>query len=204
MLDNFRSKLSAYIAFALVASSVSLAGCGSTPASNFYVLSPRVDPEVEGRAEALFKVGLAPILLPSVVDRSQMIFSVSTNERQVSEFTRWASPLSDNITRVIEQNLESSLGQASVYRQPARFSPPLDYLVSLEILEFDSKIDSACSLRARFHIADRNSQWITSETISASSSSKTEGPAGVAEAMSTNIATLSAAIESSLRAAHAR
>ena len=204
MLRYLRSRLSVPIALTLIASSFLLASCGSTPASSFYVLSPIVDLGVEGRAEVIFKVGLAPIALPAEVDRSQMVFSVSTNERRVSEFTRWASPLSDNITQVIERNLETTLRQASIYRQPARYLPPLDYVVSIEILEFDSKIESECSLLARFHIADRNSQWIASESVSASSTSKTEGPAGVAEAMSKNLASLSTAIAESLQAAHSR
>jgi len=204
MQGKLRLRLSSHVALTLMAASVSLASCGSTPPSSFYVLSPFAASGAEGRAEAEFRVGLAPITLPTEVDRSQMVFSVSANERQVSEFTRWASPLADNISRVVEQNLETALGQGTVYRQPARYSPPLDYLLSLEILEFDSNIESECSLLARFHIANRNSEWISSESVAASSPSKTEGPAGVAEAMSTNLATLSAAISKSLRAAHAR
>ena len=188
------------LALLFLASAI-LAGCGSTPTSEFFVLTPRLGAE-DQLAVPLFKVGLQPIVLPAEVNRAQMIFNVAPHQRHVAEFTRWASPLADNITRVIEQNLEGSLGRSSVYRHPARLSPPLDYLLLIEILQFDSKIDGPCELRARFHLAGPTGKWITSETFRSSSEGQSGGPAGVAEAMSKNLGQLSDAIAARARASH--
>ncbi len=178
-----------------------LAGCGSTPASEFFVLTPRLD-AADQLTAPLCRVGLQPIELPAEVNRAQMVFNVAAHQRHISEFTRWASPLEDNITRVLELNLEGSLGPSSIFRQPARLLPPLDYLLLIEILEFDSKVGGPCELRARFHLAGPSGAWLASESFQSSATGESDGPAGVAEAMSENLSRLSEAIAQSVLASH--
>lgn len=167
-----------------------LFACGSTtPTSRFYVLSPTGQPPagVVGRSVI---VGVEPVRLPAAVDRSQMLTYVSTNQRQLAELDRWAEPLGENMTRVIGQNLEARLGPASVYSLPSRFAPPLDYVVSIEVLEFDAVFGGACSLRARIHLVDGQGRWVASRLVHAVASGSSDGAAGVAEAMSSNLDTL--------------
>jgi uncharacterized lipoprotein YmbA len=175
-----------------------LTACGTTPASRFYVLIPTLEAETTATSPSM-TLGLQPVKLPASVDRSQMVSSISSHQRQLSELDRWAEPLHENVTRVIGQNLEARLGPASVYPLPHRAAPEFQSVVSIEILEFDAVVDGQCSIVARFHIVDGSGLWKTSQLVHAASSGRSGGAAGVAEAMSANLASLCDAIVDRLR-----
>jgi len=80
------------------------AGCASSsPASRFYVLSPAT-----ATASVGVRVSVAPVSVPALVDRPQLVVMTNANEVRIDEFNRWASPLQDNLSRVIAGNLGPS------------------------------------------------------------------------------------------------
>ena len=52
--------------------------------------------------------------MPAVVDRPQIVVRTGPNEVWLDEFNRWASPLEDNLGRVIAENLVAMLGTPHV------------------------------------------------------------------------------------------
>lgn len=119
-------------------------GCASPP-SRFYTLSAAAAPAT--RASTL-SVAVGPVSLPAVVDRPQIVVSTGANEVRLDEFNRWASPLADNIVRVLADNLARELGTARVwpYGQATRSST--DYQVLIDFQRIDSTLGEGVLIEA--------------------------------------------------------
>jgi uncharacterized lipoprotein YmbA len=110
------------------------AGCASTP-SKFYTLSPTAEP---GGTTASYSVAVGPVSVPAMIDRPQMVVSVGPNQVGIDEFNRWASPLQNDMARVVAENLVKILGTplVSVFRQST--AAGASYRVLIDVNRFES------------------------------------------------------------------
>jgi uncharacterized protein len=136
-------RLSALVVPCVVA--ILAAGCGSTPPSRFYTLSAAAPPAT---ASSDLSVAVGPIVVPAAVDRPQIVVAMSANEVWLDEFNRWASPLANNIARVVAENLVSMLGTPRVTLWPQTLSPGVDYRAAVEVQRFDSAPGMAATVEA--------------------------------------------------------
>jgi uncharacterized lipoprotein YmbA len=116
--------------------------CASTP-SRFYALSATAPAsEVAGSTSSL-SLAVGPVSVPALVDRPQIVVSTSANQVQLDEFNRWASPLAEEIARVIAANLAQALPSARVwpYGQSVQSTP--DYQVRVDVQQFASTLGDA-------------------------------------------------------------
>jgi uncharacterized protein len=111
------------------------AGCGSSPPSHFYTLSGTTTPAAPASNLA---VSVGPITIPAAVDRPQMVVSTNANQVELDEFNRWASPLGNNISRVVAMNLVALLGTPNVTLFPQMLAANSDFRVAVEVQRFDS------------------------------------------------------------------
>src|SRR5438876_949059 len=111
------------------------AGCGSSPPSHFYTLSGTTTTPA---ASSNLSVSVGPIPIPAAVDRPQMVVSTSANQVELDEFNRWASPLGNNISRVVAMNLVSLLGTPNVTLFPQMLAADSDFRVAVKVQRFDS------------------------------------------------------------------
>jgi uncharacterized protein len=121
-------------------------GCASSPPPRFYTLScSPAAPAVAQKADCSVSVG--PVTVPPFVDRRQIVLRTGPNQVFIDEFNRWASPLREDIGRVVVENLVTILGtpQVSLYSQ----SPPgASSRVPIDVLRFDSELGKAATLDA--------------------------------------------------------
>ncbi len=110
------------------------AGCASKPAK-FYALSPTAEP---GGAKAAYSVAVGPVSLPAAVDRPQMVVTVGANQVGIDEFNRWASPLQNDMARVVAENLAKMLGTTMVGVYPQPTAAGASYRVLIDVMRFDS------------------------------------------------------------------
>ena len=110
------------------------AGCASPP-SRFYTLSGTATPAA---TSSNLSVAVGPVSIPAEVDRPEIVVSTGPNQVQLDEFNRWASPLQDNIARVIAENLVAMLGTPRVALFPQTLSADADYRVAIEVQTFRS------------------------------------------------------------------
>jgi len=122
-----------------------VAGCASTPASRYYTLSAATEPAA---MSSDLTVVVGPVAVPEEVDRPQFVVSTSPNQMRVDEFNLWASPLQNNISHVIAQNLVALLGTPHVTLFPQTLSTDTDYRVAIEVQRFDSAPGEAATLDA--------------------------------------------------------
>jgi uncharacterized protein len=120
-------------------------GCGSTPASRFYTLSatPSASPAT---ATSDLSVAVGPVSVPLAVDRPQMVVTLNSNQVRLDELNRWASPLANDIARVVAENLVSMLGTPHVTLSPQ--TPNVDYRAAIEVQRFESAPGEAATLDA--------------------------------------------------------
>jgi uncharacterized lipoprotein YmbA len=120
------------------------AGCASSPA-HLYTLSATAAPS---SASSKLSVAVGPVSVPAAVDRPQIVVSTSANQVTVDDFNRWASPLQDNLARVVAENLVALLGTPRVTLFPQTLSAEIDYRVQVEIRNFESAPGKSASIDA--------------------------------------------------------
>ena len=121
-----------------------VAGCLSAP-SHFYTLSSATE---SATATSDLSVVVGPVTVPAEVDRPEMVVSTGPNQVRVDEFNRWASPLQDNLSRVIVTNLVILLGTPNVVLSQQMLNPGADYRVAVEVQHFDSTLGQSVLLDA--------------------------------------------------------
>jgi uncharacterized lipoprotein YmbA len=120
-------------------------GCGTTPPSRFYTLNAATAPAA---TSSNVSVAVGPVSVPAVVDRPQIVVSTSANQVALDEFNRWASPLQNNISRVVADNLVALLGTPRVTLVPQTLSADADYRAAIEVQSFESTPGEAAMLDA--------------------------------------------------------
>jgi uncharacterized lipoprotein YmbA len=120
------------------------AGCASSPA-RFYTLSATA---ATGTTTSKLSVAVGPVSVPASVDRPQIVVSTSANQVALDDFNRWASPLQDNLARIVAENLVALLGTPRVTLFPQTLSTDVDYRVQIEVRNFESAPGKSASLDA--------------------------------------------------------
>ena len=120
------------------------AGCASPP-SRFYTLNATA---AAGSSPLKRSVMVGPVSVPAAVDQPQIVVSTGANQVTFDEFNRWASPLQDNIARVVAENLVMLLGTPRVTLFPQTLNTDVDYRVQIEVRNFESAPGKSAALDA--------------------------------------------------------
>jgi uncharacterized lipoprotein YmbA len=124
------------------------AGCASPP-SHFYTLSRTTTPTAAAAATSSnLSLVVGPVSIPAIVDQPQIVVSTGPNQVSLDEFNRWASPLQNNISRVVAENLVAMLGTPRVSLFQQSLNADADYRVAIEVQSFESALGEAATLNA--------------------------------------------------------
>jgi uncharacterized lipoprotein YmbA len=172
------------------------AGCASPP-SKFYTLSPVATP---GAAAASYSVAVGPVSVPPAVDRSQIVVRLGPNQVAIDEFNLWASPLPDDIARVVAQNLVSLLGTplGTVFAQSG--SAGASYRVGIDVLLFESAPGEAATLDAVWTVRSTKGGQSRSGRTTVSEPVPNRSYAALAAAHSRALGRLSGEVADAIRA----
>jgi uncharacterized lipoprotein YmbA len=131
---------------AMLISALTLAaGCGTSPPSRFYTLSAAAKPTA---ASSTLVIAVGPITIPAMVDRPEFVVNTGPNEVRLDDFNRWASPLQDNLSRAVAEDLVAILGTPRVILFPQPLATDPDYRVAIEVRRFESTPGSSAALDA--------------------------------------------------------
>ena len=133
------------IALAAVCALATFAAACASPASRFYTLNAATTPSTTPSA---LSIAVGPVSVPAVVDRPEIVVSTGPNQVRLDEFNRWASPLQNNISRVVAENLVAMLGTPRVTLFPQTLSADADYRVAVEVQRFESTLGESTLLDA--------------------------------------------------------
>ncbi len=193
----------------LFALALLLTACTATPQSRFFLLQPLADGALAAEgAPAETPASHAPVIdlhavnVPDLVNRPQLIESISAHECVYHEFWRWAEPLEDNIRDVLAGNLTALLAPARVLPDAGRLGIDARLQLTVDVLRFDWQPDGQAVLEARWMLVDSEQATAVPPMVwtrSVRASAKPDDPAALAGAMSQNLLELSHAIAGSLR-----
>lgn len=119
-----------------------LSGCARSPGVMFYTLSPIATSEPSLQTMTAPTVTIAPITLPDLVDRPQMVIRIDAARVDVIETHRWAESLKSGIPRLLAENLSNLLGGAWVSAYPQNAASKADYRVFVDFQRFEAAGDS--------------------------------------------------------------
>lgn len=173
---------------ALLSTLAVLAACGQSENSRLYMLSPIAQVEPLDTSNDRLSVGVGPVTMPQYLDRPQMVVRQSPNRLEVSEFDRWAEPLSTTVPRVVAANLAHLLDTERVYVLPQLRRRPRNFDVALDISQFEPRAAGPASLVVRWEIfADDDGPPVDEGKIVAEQGS---AAAGDYEAMAASLSAL--------------
>ena len=140
--------------------SLALAGClgGASPPTNFYMLSP-LSPSQAGTSpastEARIHIGLETVVVAEYLNRSEIVVNLDNTIYQLADFNQWAEPLSNNLSRVLEENLTYLLQADSISLSLASESSiPFDYRLEVEVLRLDGNLGDQVKLVAQWALLE--------------------------------------------------
>ena len=149
-MDRLFSRLTAVV---LVSLWIMLGGCGRSPASRFYVLSPMPASEDSVQVKTdkgCYAIGIGPVTLPDYTDRPEIVTRISPNKLSLAEFDRWAEPLVDGFPRILMENLSTLLCADPISLYPPTGPISIDYRVGVEVIRLDGTLGESASLIARW------------------------------------------------------
>jgi uncharacterized lipoprotein YmbA len=195
---------------ATVAAFVASALCGSCTAlqpraerTRFLMLAPASAAGSNGPASSAttLVIGLGPVQLPAYLDRQEFVIRTSPNAFDLSDRYRWAEPLADNFRAVLGSDIRSQLG-GNVIGYPWYAGTKLDYIVRVQVEQFDSDTDGTAALTARWQLraAKPNQELISRESQFTHKATSSGGDAAAA-ALSADIADLGQQIASAVEQA---
>ena len=139
---------------------LALAGClgGPSAPTNFYMLSP-LSPSPAGTsaatAEGRIHIGLETVVMAEYLNRNEIVLNLDNTVYQLAEFNQWAEPLSDNLTRVLAENLTNLLRDDPIdVILTSESSIPFDYRVEVDMLRLDGNLGSTVTLIAQWALLE--------------------------------------------------
>jgi uncharacterized lipoprotein YmbA len=124
-------------------------GCASRP-SHFYILSPAAQMTPQ---EFNHTVLIAPVTIPSMADRGQLVTRQDKNQVKIDDFNLWAAPLKNEIARIMAENLSTSLNNANVITPgilPEEEKPY--YRIQINVTRFEGALGEKAELDALWNI----------------------------------------------------
>lgn len=173
-----------------------LAGCAS-PGARFYTLSSAPLPAAWSSG---LSVAVGPVSVPAAVDRPEIVVSVGPNRVRIEEYERWASPLQDELSRAVAENLAAILATPHVVQSPPTLAGDGAYRVAIEVQRFDSVPGESAALDALWTVRRPHDERTRSGRTTVRERASGSGYDALAAAHSRAVAQLGRDIAEALRA----
>jgi uncharacterized lipoprotein YmbA len=150
------SRIRFFLVFLLAGSL--LYGCVSntTAPTRFYVLNP-LDPGVslvsQTGQNSTLSVEVASLRLPQYLERPQIVTRSGQNRLDLAEYHQLGGNLRKNMMRVLAKNFSQLLGTPNVSISPYRPSIPPDFLVELEVMQFERDANGQVRLSTQWRLS---------------------------------------------------
>ena len=187
----------ASLKFIPVALAVALlvSGCGGTKDQYFRLTaSGPATTKTTGLA-----VGIGPLMLPTYVDRAELVFQSGPNRFEIPAKVRWAGALQDNFGQVLATDVGRHLNSGNIVANPAPGDTRFRYRVSVTVRQFHAISGEGAILDAAWRVEDAATrQVLRNASGSFHSPISGDGYAAVVAAESDLIEQLAASISHSL------
>ena len=131
-----------------------LAGCSGSAPVHFYTLAQPAPATPPAPAPAVGRgptIGIGPVTLPRYLERIHIVTRGDT-EMEVSEYDRWAEPLSASVPRLLAADMATMLGTERIVMFPWFVDTTIDRQVIVDVLRFEGTIKGEVVLDARWRV----------------------------------------------------
>jgi len=91
------------------------------------------------------------VVVAEYLNRSEIVVNLDNTVYQLAEFNQWAEPLSDNLTRVLAENLANLLPSNAIdVFLSSDSSIPFDYQLEVDVLRLDGNLGDRATLVAQW------------------------------------------------------
>ncbi len=133
-----------------------LSGCGGTKDQYFRLTaSGPATTKTTGLA-----VGLGPLILPTYVDRAELVFQSGPNQFEIPAKVRWAGALQDNFGQVLATDIGRHLGSGNIVANPAPGDTRFRYRVSVTVRQFHAISGQGAILDATWRVEDATTRQV--------------------------------------------
>ena len=147
------SRIRRFVIAVAVGGGLALAGCATSPATRFYVLTPVSLDAIEPAPVADGStIGVRSVELPDELDRPQIVTRTGPNTVHFAEFDRWSASLRESARQLIAANLATLLPGDQIAVYPWTPGTSVDRQVIVEITRFDGALGGRCVLQARWRV----------------------------------------------------
>jgi uncharacterized protein len=176
------------LASSLLMASLMLAGCATRRADHFYALS--VEPAQTNASHTGFARQISlHVTLPSLVDRAELVLT-SRDQVSILEHERWASPLPDQFTGTLGQDIEARRADLVIANRSLEQAKLPATKIFLEIVRWTAQRGGQVTLETRWRVTDSISGDVAVGRDIVSASVASDGYEQVAAALSGCIAQL--------------
>lgn len=134
-----------------------LVGCAATSQPvNFYTLQS-ISASPDNRLPAATRplaIAVGPAEFPRYLQRSQIVTRTDGTRLSIANFQRWGGSFEASVLTTLGENLAALLGTRRIVVYPVVASFPLDYRVTLNIIQFEGGLGKQLVLNARWTIID--------------------------------------------------
>jgi uncharacterized protein len=105
-------------------------------------------------------VGVGPVIVPSYLDRTQIVTRTASDQVDLSMFHRWAEPLEDGIARILAEQIGAGVPTERVVMFPWRGvdARAIQYQVVVGVLRFDGRPGGNITLDTRWRILGKGGE----------------------------------------------
>ena len=181
--------------FFSLAAALLLAGCGGAK-DQYFRLSASGPATTRSAGLA---VGIGPVVLPSYVDRAELVFQSGPNQFEIPAKARWAGALPDNFAQVLATDVGRHVNSGNVVANPAPGDTRFRYRVSVTVRQFHAVSGQGAILEAAWRVESADTrQVLHNGNASYHSAINGDGYAPVVAAESDLVDQLAASISRSL------
>ena len=131
-----------------------VAACGSSPKTEFYMLSADEGSAMQANISEGPAVGVWTVILPEVLDRSEIVTRENQYKIKMADFSWWAGALDQNMTLMVAVQLSQHLQSNRVVTAPWPTYVKNDYQVIILVSRFDGELGGEAVLRGLWNILD--------------------------------------------------
>jgi len=183
-----------------------LTGCAVSDSTRYYMLVPLATdgaaPAATAGATAPVVIGIGPVVIPSYLDRSQIVTRTGPDRVEISAFHRWAEPLDEAIASTLASDVAALAPADRVVAFPWRgaMARSLDYQVLVVVLRFDGAPGSDVMLDARWRILGKDGREVLVRRSTHTEATGGSGFGPMVTAMNRTLRSLSQEIARALQA----
>lgn len=136
----------------LILALFAVAGCGSSPKTNFFALSVAPGGD-SSRSTIAFAVQLVAVHIPPSLDRREMVRQLKGQSVEISDTDRWSAPLDEMIRNVLSQDLQNHLATGRVIL-PNAPAPKGTAGIVVTLADFAADADGRITLSGSWTLLD--------------------------------------------------